>query len=160
MSTRRTFLLILILFSLSAIAAAATPAPSFTLPLSDGQISLDSLRGHVVYLDFWASWCAPCRQSFPWMDQLTKKYADQGLIVLAINLDAKRDAADKFLAAHPVSFTVAYDSKATVPPLYNVKAMPSTFIINKDGTIAASHIGFQEKDTADLEKQVMESLEK
>ena len=155
----RTYLITLALVGLFAIAAAA-PAPSFTLPAAQGNISLDSLRGHVVYLDFWASWCDPCRKSFPWMEQLQKKYADQGLVVVAVNLDSKHEAATKFLTAHPVSFTVVFDPAATVPPLYNVKAMPSTFIIDKDGTIAVSHIGFQEKDTADLEKHVTELLGK
>jgi thiol-disulfide isomerase/thioredoxin len=159
MWTQRTLAAIVVFFSFGALALAE-PAPSFALPTSQTTVSLDSLRGHVVYLDFWASWCDPCRKSFPWMDQLQKKYADKGLVVIAINLDVKHEAATKFLTAHPVGFTVAFDPAATVPPLYKVKAMPSTFIIDKDGNIAASHIGFQEKDTADLEKQVTELLGK
>ena len=153
-------LAILALFFFAVIPALADSAPSFTLPKSNGTVSLDSLRGHVVYLDFWASWCDPCRKSFPWMDQLQKKYGDQGLIVVAVNLDVNKTKADKFLADHPVNFTVAFDPKATVPPIYHVKAMPSTFIIDKEGNIAVSHIGFQEKDTPSLEKQITELLSK
>jgi len=159
MLTHRTLILLSIIF-FAIIPALAEPAPSFTLPKSEGKVSLDSLRGHVVYLDFWASWCDPCRKSFPWMNELQQKYADKGMVVVAVNLDSNPDKADKFLASHPAKFTVAFDPAATLPPLYHVKAMPSTFIIDKEGNIAASHIGFQEKDKATLEKQITELLSK
>jgi cytochrome c biogenesis protein CcmG/thiol:disulfide interchange protein DsbE len=144
----------------SSISSFAKPAPAFSLPTATGTISLDSLRGHVVYLDFWASWCDPCRKSFPWMNELQKNFADKGLTVIAVDLDAKRESADKFLSTHPAGFTVAFDPKATLPPLYNVKAMPSSFLIDKEGNIVSTHIGFQDKDTANLEKQVVELLAK
>ncbi len=156
----RTSLIVssLILALYGATVSFAAPAPGFTLPTANGTVTLDSLRGRAVYLDFWASWCDPCRKSFPWMDALQRKFADKGLAVIAVNLDARRESADKFLAAHPAGFTIAFDPQATLPPLYNIKAMPTSFLIDKDGNIVSSHTGFQEKDTATLEKQVMEIL--
>ena len=146
---------------LSACALAlAQPAPSFTLTGNKGTISLDSLRGHVVYLDFWASWCDPCRKSFPWMNDLLKKCAVQGLVVVAVDLDSKPESADKFLANHPVDFSIAFDPSGSVAKLYNVKAMPSSYIIDREGNIASTHTGFLEKDTKTLEKQVVEQLGK
>jgi cytochrome c biogenesis protein CcmG/thiol:disulfide interchange protein DsbE len=159
MQTVRTLIAILAVFAAGALAIAA-PAPSFALPTKSANVVLDSLRGRVVYLDFWASWCDPCKKSFPWMNDLQKKYGDRGLAVVAVDLDVKQESADKFLATHPVGFTVAFDPKATLPPLYHVKAMPSSFLIDKDGTIVSTHIGFQEKDTGELERQVKELLAK
>lgn len=146
---------------LCATAFATTgPAHGFNLPTTKGNVSLDSLRGHVVYLDFWASWCDPCKKSFPWMDKIQQKYADKGLRIVAVNLDRKQENVEKFLTTHPASFTVVFDPAATLPPLYDVKVMPSSFLIDKDGNIVSTHTGFQEKDAEKLEKQLMEMLGK
>jgi cytochrome c biogenesis protein CcmG, thiol:disulfide interchange protein DsbE len=159
MSTVRTITFALSFLALCA-AARAENAPSFTLPTTNGTISPDSLRGQVIYLDFWASWCDPCRKSFPWMDGLQKKYADKGLTVVAVNLDSKQESANKFLIKHPVGFTVAFDPAGSVAQLYKIKGMPSSFLIDRQGNIVAAHVGFQEKDAQSLERQVTELLAK
>ncbi len=158
MPTVRTLLLALLL-PMSCLTAAQ-PAPLFSLPGQNTSVSLEALRGKVVYLDFWASWCDPCRKSFPWMDQLQHKYADKGLVVLAVNLDSKAESADKFLAQHPTSFSIAFDPSGSTPKAYHVKGMPSSFLIDREGNIVSTHIGFQEKDTKSLEQQVVELLGK
>jgi cytochrome c biogenesis protein CcmG/thiol:disulfide interchange protein DsbE len=142
------------------VSALAEPAPSFTLPAYRGAVSLDSLRGRVVYLDFWASWCDPCRKSFPWMEDMQKKYGAKGLTVVAVNLDSKQENADKFLDNHPASFHVAFDPAGKVAKSYKVKGMPSSYLIDRAGQIVESHIGFREKEAAPLEKKIVELLEK
>lgn len=110
---------------------------------------LDNAKGKVVYVDFWASWCIPCRKSFPWMNNLSAQYQAQGLVILSINLDHSRVLADEFLAQIPANFPVIYDPKGTIARKYQLKGMPSSFIINREGQIVSAHVGFnQEKKLA------------
>ena len=145
-----------------ALHAAAEPgraAPAFELPLqAGGSIKLESLRGKVVYLDFWASWCGPCRQSFPWMGEMHRKYADQGLVVLAVNVDARASDAQAFLKAVPAPFPVAMDPSGKTPRDYAIKAMPTSVLIGRDGQVRAVHGGFKPSDTAALEAQISAAL--
>jgi len=150
----------IIFCSLVSAFVVAAPAPSFTLPTAHDSVAFDSLRGKVVLVDFWASWCDPCRKSFPWLEDMYLKYSKQGLTIVAINLDAKRDNADKFLAKFPSDFTIAFDPKATVAQLYDVKAMPSSFLIDRTGNIILTHTGFQEEQADELESHVQEALKK
>jgi peroxiredoxin len=156
MTAFRFALLLFFLFACSL--ALAESAPTFALPTNSDTVALDSLRGQVLYLDFWASWCEPCRKSFPWMEKLRIKYADQGLTVIAINLDPARKNADKFLAKQDVGFTIAFDPKGEIAKAYQVKGMPSSFLINRAGDIVFSRIGFKETETDGIEKQIMELL--
>jgi thiol-disulfide isomerase/thioredoxin len=135
-------------------------APAFRLPSLTGTVSLDSLRGRVVYLDFWASWCGPCRASFPWMTGLDKKYRGKGLQVVAVNLDKDRVAADAFLADYPAPFTIAFDPKGKTAEAYGVSAMPSSFVIGKDGKVLLRHAGFDPQHTGTVELQIEEALGK
>jgi thiol-disulfide isomerase/thioredoxin len=153
----RTLVVLIALLSV-CVLSLARPAPYFALQGNHGMISLDSLRGHVVYLDFWASWCDPCRKSFPWMEDLQRKYADKGLLVVAVNLDANSESADKFLAKHPVDFAVVFDPSGSVAKAYELKGMPSSYIIDQEGNVVSTHIGFQEKDAKTLENQLVELL--
>jgi thiol-disulfide isomerase/thioredoxin len=150
--------LLVVLLIAASLPAIADPAPRFSLPTSHGSVSLDSLRGYVVYVDFWASWCDPCRKSFPWMNELQHKFADQGLKIVAVNLDTKQESLDKFLAKYPVNFTIAFDPGGDVAKLYQVKGMPSSYLIDRQGNLVSSHIGFLEKDTKLLEEHVAEVL--
>jgi len=138
---------------------AGSKAPDFSLPGSQGSVTLSSTAGSVVYLDFWASWCGPCRQSFPWMNSMQEKYRAQGLKVIGVNLDAKNEDAKKFLAQNQAKFTVAFDSKGLTPKTFGVKGMPTSFLIGRDGKIIAQHLGFKEADREDLEKQIKAALE-
>jgi thiol-disulfide isomerase/thioredoxin len=137
---------------------APVAAPAFTLPATSGTVALDSLRGRVVYLDFWASWCEPCRKSFPWMNTLRERYAGRGLTVVAINLDKSRDLADSFLENYPATFRVAFDPAGKVAEAYRVMAMPTSFVIGRDGKVRFTHIGFQTGKTAQVEAKIEEAL--
>ena len=141
----------------SAIEAGA-PAPEVTLPGMKDAISLAGLKGKVVYVDFWASWCGPCKQSFPFMNELQSKYRAQGFEIVAINLDAKRDDADKFLAEVPAQFNVAFDAKGDSAKRFEVKGMPSSYLIGRDGKVVVAHKGFKEEDRKDLEARIAQAL--
>src|SRR5260221_12049673 len=89
---------------------AGQPAPNIALPNAQGRVvALDGLRGQVVYVDFWASWCGPCRRSFPWMNEMQQKYGGKGLAIVAVNVDKKRADAEKFLGQFPANFPVVFD---------------------------------------------------
>ena len=148
------FAVALVLVAGSAFAATVgDAAPSFALPTAEGTtIDLERLRGQVVYVDFWASWCGPCRRSFPWMNDMQRRYGGRGLTIVAINVDAKREDAERFLRQFPASFAVAFDSGGATPRAYGVKAMPSSFIIDARGTVAGIEHGFLDERRAGLEE--------
>ncbi|MBL4942508.1 MAG: TlpA family protein disulfide reductase [Colwellia sp.] len=99
-------------------------------------------KGKVVYLDFWASWCGPCRKSFPWMNKIQAEYKSQGFSVISINLDANRALAEKFLVETPAVFPVIYDPKGKLAKHFKIKGMPSSMLIGRDGEIKFRHAGF------------------
>lgn len=141
--------------------AAFNEAPAINLPDANGStVQLENLKGKVVYLDFWASWCEPCKKSFPWMHQIKQNYADQGFEILAINLDKDRKLADKFLKEMDVNFIVAFDEKGESASDYKLRGMPSSYLIDRDGNVYASHIGFRDNDKASLEQAIKSLLNK
>jgi thiol-disulfide isomerase/thioredoxin len=137
--------------------APAGKAPHFALPTAHGKVDSDSLRGRIVYVDFWASWCEPCRRSFPWMADLHQRLAPHGLTIVAINLDKDRKAADKFLADHPAPFTVAFDPGGRTAEAFKVPAMPSSFVLGRSGEILYAHAGFDPAKTAALDTLLKEA---
>jgi len=143
---------------LSTNAAAVDvgqPAPSFTLPTAAGDtVSLERLRGKVVYVDFWASWCGPCRRSFPWMNEMQRRYGSHGLSIVAINVDKKRADASRFLTETPAEFTVVYDSPGAVPAVYAVKGMPSSYLIDAGGNVVVVEQGFRDGSAAAIEARI------
>jgi len=136
----------------------AVAAPHFRLPTFTGvAVDSDSLRGEVILVDFWASWCAPCERSFPWLTALDTQYRTKGLRIVAINLDKKRDAAEKFLGRHEVPFVVAFDPEAVSAKAFQVPGMPTTFLIDGAGNILYSHVGFDPGKTEELESKIEEA---
>lgn len=129
-------------------------APDINLPAIDGNVQLQSLKGKVVYLDFWASWCDPCRASFPWMAEMKKKYGTQGFEIIAVNLDKERELADKFLKEMDVNFIVAFDPSGESAERYELRGMPGSYLIAKNGSLQASHLGFRDKDKEKLENAI------
>ena len=119
---------------------------------------LGSLRGHVVYLDFWASWCAPCRQAFPWMQSMKDTYEGQGLTVVVVNLDADHADAEKFLHQFRPTFDVRFDPKGELAEFYKIKGMPSSVLIDRQGVPRFTHIGFRPADGTVYEAQLRELL--
>jgi cytochrome c biogenesis protein CcmG/thiol:disulfide interchange protein DsbE len=126
---------------------------------ADPSINLEEFRGRVVYLDFWASWCAPCQQSFPWMSAMQGAYERQGLTVVAVNLDRYREDAERFLAKHRPNFDVRFDPQGKVAERFKVKGMPTSVIIDRHGVLRFTHIGFRALDQAAYEDQLRQVLE-
>lgn len=120
-------------------------------------IDLSAHAGKVVYLDFWASWCGPCKQSFPWMIALQEKYGPKGFAVVTVNVDKKKAEADKFLKQFPSPLEVRYDPEGKSAALYGLKAMPSSYLYDRAGKLREVHVGFHKDETAKVEK-VIESL--
>ncbi len=154
-----SFFFLMVLLSSNGFAVTSQ-APDISLPAIEGNVQLASLKGKVVYLDFWASWCLPCKKSFPWMSEMKKRYADQGFEILAVNLDKDRALADAFLGRMKVNFIVAFDESGKTASEYKLRGMPSSYLIGRDGKIYASHIGFREKDKVQLEQAVKSLLDK
>jgi thiol-disulfide isomerase/thioredoxin len=121
---------------------------------ADTSLDLESLRGQVVYLDFWASWCAPCRQSFPWMRAMQQTYQRQGLTVIAVNLDRDRSDAEQFLRRYPSGFTVQFDPQGTLAERFQVAGMPTSVLIDRHGVVRFRHIGFRPVDGESYEREV------
>lgn len=142
------------LLALACLTAFAAPAPPFDLPGA----RLADLRGKVVYVDFWASWCGPCKRSFPWMNQLQQRFGADGLQVVAINLDEKREDAAAFLAKVPAQFAIAYDPAGASAKAYAIKGMPSSALVGRDGQLLWLHTGFNEADTGKLEERIRAAL--
>jgi cytochrome c biogenesis protein CcmG/thiol:disulfide interchange protein DsbE len=129
-------------------------APRFTLPTRESAVSLDSLQGKVVYVDFWASWCGPCRQSFPWMKTMYDRYGSKGLVIVAINLDKDRGAAEGFLQKFPAPFTIAFDPSGKTAKEYKVWGMPTSYVVSKTGALVSTHAGFDPKRAAAVESEI------
>jgi len=153
----RIFFLLVALLPLQVFAAV--DAPAFELPTDNGIISLHSLKGKVVYLDFWASWCGPCRKSFPWMNKMMQRYGDKGLVIIAVNLDKTRDLAQKFLHDYPAQFTVAYNPEGDIADAYAVEGMPTSYLIDDQHHIVKEHLGFRAEDTLGLEQDIQHLLD-
>jgi peroxiredoxin len=135
------------------------PAPDFTLKSRNGEnIKLSELRGEVVMINFWASWCAPCRQEMPLLELLYKKYSDLGFTLLAVNVEEDSSKAEDLLKDIPVTFPVLYDNTNKVSKLYNVVAMPSTVIIDRDGNFRYLHRGYLPGYEQEYKKQVSELI--
>jgi thiol-disulfide isomerase/thioredoxin len=140
---RLSMLIILIsLTPLSLSFAQVIAAPDFAISNAQLPNKLSDLAGQVVYLDFWASWCKPCRQSFPWMNQMQQKYAAQGLQIIAINLDTESSLAKDFLDKVPAQIPIIYDPEGNIASNYQLLGMPSSYLIDKKGKIRFAHKGF------------------
>ena len=155
---RSVFVVTALLLSSSFTTANAGDAPDFSLSGPDGSVNLQDYAGQIVYVDFWASWCAPCRKSFPWMNDLLSTYEADGLKIVAINLDSTSSDAKEFLAATSPNFDIAFDPQANTAESYNVLGMPSSFLIDRNGDLLFSHVGFRKKDTTLIEKAIEKAL--
>ncbi len=142
----------------SMAAESGSVAAAFDVPGPSGAVKLSEYRGKLVYLDFWASWCGPCKRSFPWMNQLQARFGAQGLQVLAMNLDSKHADAIDFLSSTPANFTIGFDPKGSVASSYGVIGMPSSVLIGPDGRVVAMHAGFNEDDKVELENLISQNL--
>ncbi len=145
--------------SVEALEVGQT-VPAFSLPTLKGNqaTTLQQFAGKVIYLDFWASWCAPCRVSFPLLNKLHQKLKAQGFEVIAINLDEDASKAEQFLKDYPVEFTVLRDAEGGWADKFAVESMPTSFIIDKHGVVQKIHSGFSSDDVKELEAKITELL--
>lgn len=151
----------LLLFSSHSLMAAALqdPAPDFTLKsLSGENLKLSELRGEVVMVNFWASWCGPCRQEMPLLDQLYKRYQPMGFTILGVNVEEDAGVAKKVLQELPVSFPILFDQTNKISELYQVSAMPSTFLVDRDGKLRYLHKGYQPGYEEQYQAQIRELI--
>ena len=145
-------------------ASAATPvanavAPDFTLRGADGRnVRLDELRGQVVLVNFWATWCGPCREEMPRLDVLYQKYHKSGFVLLGVNVDDDPHTALATAAKLGVSFPVLLDTDKKVSKLYDLNTMPSTIVIDRDGKVRYLHRGYRTGTEGDYEQQIRELL--
>ncbi|MGH1470461.1 MAG: TlpA disulfide reductase family protein [Cellvibrionaceae bacterium] len=156
-------LLIIISFSLVVSAQAAQKlsgtAYDFTLPSNSGKnVRLSELRGEVVMINFWASWCGPCRQEMPILEELYQRYSRAGFTILGVNVEPDSEDANKILKNVKISFPVLYDKESEVSELYNVEAMPSTVIIDRNGEMRYLHRGYKPGYEDDYKAQIKELI--
>lgn len=147
----------------SAMSYAATEvsdAPVFSVAGEGGnKLNLVDFRGKVVYLDFFASWCGPCRASFKWLNEAHEKYAGRGLVVVAVNVDKEKELAAQFLRDNPAKFRIGYDPEGSVAQAYRLKGMPVSYLIDRKGQIRTTHLGYREKDKGMLNEEIRKLLD-
>ena len=156
--TPRNTVIFLLLSLFMASAAQAKKAPVFELPGDAGPISLEQYKNQVVYVDFWASWCVPCKYSFPWMNEMQERYGKDGLKVIGINVDKDKAMAKKFLEHVPATFDIAYDPEGEIADLYSLKVMPSSYLIDKQGRLIHANKGFRGNDEEELEAKIRQHI--
>jgi len=144
--------LVSLFFGNSSLYAGS--APDFELDGVNEKIKLADYHGSVVYIDFWASWCGPCRKSFPWMNEIKERYSAKGLKIIAINLDANKLDASQFIHEMKPNFDIAFDPSGDVAGRYQVAGMPSAYLIDRNGELHSAHIGFRSKDIPMLEQEI------
>lgn len=150
---------LLVVATAAMAVGVGEPAPMFALrDARNGPVTLNALRGEVVYVDFWASWCGPCRRSFPWMNEMQRRYGGLGLTIVAINVDKNPADAARFLERNPAQFTIAYDQAGVTPLAYGVQGMPSSYLIDSRGKVAEVEQGFHDERKGRVEQNIQALL--
>jgi thiol-disulfide isomerase/thioredoxin len=153
------FLLVIMLPIISQAGQVGTVAPECNLPDLKGNIvTLQEMKGKVVFLDFWAPWCDQCKEEIPVLDALFRKYRDNGLVVIAVDIDSSEKLLMDFLQKAPVTFMVLMDGKGAMRRAYRFRTLPTAFIIGKDGVIRYVHMGFGAEFLQTFEKEIVELL--
>ena len=129
------------------------------LTIAGNGLNLSNYDGKVVIVDFWASWCVPCRRSFPWMNAMQDKNRGDGLVIIAVNLDRNAEDAARFLAKYPANFEIVYDPEGALAKEYSVEVMPSSVIIGRNGETYERHAGFKVKRQDEYETTLRVVLE-
>ena len=143
----------------AALAPGEVPPPIGIVDQEGHEVDLDEFRGKVVLVDFWASWCGPCRQELPVLEALHQTLASQGLVIIGVNIDRNKKKMRSFLENTPLSFRIVHDPKLAVASRYEPAMMPSSYFIGRDGKIRYIHEGFRKKDAATIESHIKTLLE-
>ncbi len=146
--------MLLMTSSARALIPGDAPPPIDMPDLTGENVELAALKGKVVLVDFWASWCRPCKQEMPVLEALHEKYAAQGLVIVGVNIDSSSKKMNKFLKGTPVSFRIVHDRKLVVANRYEPETMPTSYLIGKDGTLRHVHEGFGKGDAGALEERL------
>ena len=147
------------LFTSATAGSGSGVAPNFSLPTRDGQtVTLTELKGQVVMINFWATWCGPCRQEMPLLDALYKRYNRMGFTLLGVNVEEDSSGADEWLRETPVTFPILYDAQNQVSKLYDVTAMPSTVMVDRNGNVRYLHRGYQPGDEEQYQNFIRELI--
>jgi thiol-disulfide isomerase/thioredoxin len=125
---------------------------------SDATDLLEPYRGSVTYVDFWASWCAPCAESFPWLNTMQARYAQQGLRVVGVGVDTTAAKGDRFLKAHPAQFSLLRDPEGKLAEHFNAEGMPYSVLLDADGRVIHRHTGFRADETGEYEQAIQAAL--
>jgi len=144
---------------LMLVGLASVQAETFKVTTADGVFDSTQYQGKVIYMDFWASWCTPCRKSFPWMNEMQARYADDGLVIIAVNLDKEPALVEAFLESTPADFLIGLDPEAALAEQFSILGMPSVRVFARDGSLQIEHVGFREKDKAAYEAGIKQLLE-
>ncbi|MBA4387550.1 MAG: redoxin [Verrucomicrobia bacterium] len=159
----RTLMIAVASAGVLVLTAAAAPKIGDSLPdLGKAELkgTIPDMEGKIVLVDFWASWCGPCRQSFPVMDKIYQEYKSKGLVVLAISVDEDATAMEQFLKKHPVSFPILHDVKQKLVESAGIETMPTSFLVDRKGKIVAVHNGFSlEKTEAELRREIQQQID-
>ena len=162
MTAWMVFWLFTLMLALAALPARAVSVgetlPARWLDSAQGPQPLIAGQARITYVDFWASWCGPCKQSFPWMNEMHGKFAASGLRILAVNVDAKRVEAEQFLARNPAQFSIVYDREGAFAKALDVKTMPTSLLLDARGKVLFVHQGFNAKDREELESAIAAAL--
>ena len=143
---------------LAIAAAALVGAVCPAAPAAEKTLDLANHRGRVVIVDFWASWCKPCRQSIPWLNAMRDRYGAAGLDVIGVNVDAERADADRFMRDVPMNFEIVFDPDGALARQFKVKGMPSSFVFGRDGALIETHLGFRDAKKAEKEAALQNLL--
>lgn len=153
------FLFVILFFSNTHAATVGEKSPNCVLTtLNKTSVQFQEYEGKVLYVDFWASWCGSCMQSFPFLNQLAHEFGEQGLHIVGVNLDEKVDDALAFLAHHPSKFTITNHGGESCAKSFDVQAMPTSYLIDKHGVIRHIHQGFREGEIEELKLQITQLL--
>lgn len=148
----------MVFFSTIIFASVTSASEMTSKELAKNTFDLANYKGQFVYLDFWASWCGPCRASFPWMNTLQKELENSNLKIVSINLDADREDANAFLQEFPADFDVIFDPEGQYAKNYELLGMPSSFFFDPTGKLLFSHIGFNHKDAPELKEKIQTAI--
>jgi cytochrome c biogenesis protein CcmG/thiol:disulfide interchange protein DsbE len=144
--------------ALFAVLVSAFLIDSTPVFAEDASLDLAQYHGKVVVLDFWASWCVPCRRSFPWLNDMHRKYEEEGLVIVGVNLDLEREEAKQFLQEFPPDFQIYFDESKDVAKEFDVIAMPSSYLIGRDGEVVKRHFGFKVMKQDEYEAAIIAAL--